>query len=69
MKPQKKSKQTKKEILVLQGIQEGKRCKTIAEEMNITIWTVNTHCKNMMGKFDKHRITAVLSMAIKEGNL
>ena len=39
-----------KETLILQKIGEGKSSKAIAEELNLSVHTVNTHRKNMLEK-------------------
>jgi DNA-binding NarL/FixJ family response regulator len=60
---------TEKELLILKGLEAGKCCKIIAFEMNIKISTVNTHCRNMLRKFNQTKMNGVLAYAIKNGYL
>lgn len=60
---------TNKEIQILKGIAVGKGYKIIADEMNIKITTVSTHCSNMFDKFKLNKMSAILALAINEGYL
>lgn len=60
---------TEKEILILKGLELGKCCKTIANDMKIKISTVNTHCKRMLRKFNQTKMHGVLALAMKKGYL
>jgi DNA-binding CsgD family transcriptional regulator len=58
---------TKREKEILKYIVEGKCTKTIAEELFISIHTVNNHRKNILNKADAHTPSELISKSIKEG--
>lgn len=58
---------TSRETEILQLIGESKTVKEIAEILNLSIYTIATHKKNIMRKLDIHKTTDLLRVAIKEG--
>jgi len=52
---------------VLQLLAEGKTAKEIADELNVSIKTVETHRTNIMNKLDIHRLAELTKYAIREG--
>lgn len=52
---------------VLQLLAEGKSTKEIAEYLNVSIKTVETHRKQVMDKLDLHSIAELTKYAIKAG--
>ena len=52
---------------VLQLLAEGKTAKEIAEQLHVSIKTVETHRTNIMTKLDIHRIAELTKYAIREG--
>lgn len=58
---------TKREKEILKCIVEGKNSKTIAEELFISLNTVNNHRKNILNKAEVHTPLELLSKSIKEG--
>lgn len=58
---------TKREKEILKCIVEGKNSKTIAEELFISLNTVNNHRKNILNKAEVHTPLDLLSKSIKEG--
>jgi DNA-binding NarL/FixJ family response regulator len=52
---------------VLQLLAEGKTAKEIADELHVSIKTVETHRTNIMTKLDIHRIAELTKYAIREG--
>ncbi|MCX8531132.1 LuxR C-terminal-related transcriptional regulator [Chryseobacterium luquanense] len=58
---------TKREKEILKCILEGKNSKTIAEELFISLNTVNNHRKNILCKAEVHTSLELLSKSIKEG--
>ena len=52
---------------VLQLLAEGKTAKEIAEELNVSIKTVETHRTNIMNKLDIHRLAELTKYAVREG--
>jgi DNA-binding CsgD family transcriptional regulator len=60
---------TEKEIQILKKLADGKCCKIIADEMNIKLCTVNSHCINMLRKSNQNKINGVIAIAINNGYL
>jgi len=58
---------TKREKEILKCIVEGKNSKTIAEELFISIHTVNNHRKNILNKAEVKAPLELVSKSIKEG--
>jgi len=58
---------TKKEMDILQLIGEGSTAKEIAQNLNISLNTVQVHRKNIMKKLDIHESANLIRYAIKEG--
>ncbi len=58
---------TSREREVLQMIAEGKKTKDIADLLNISIKTVETHRSRMMNKLDIHSIAELTKFALREG--
>lgn len=58
---------TSREREVLQMIAEGKKTKEIADLLNISIKTVETHRSRMMNKLDIHSIADLTKFALREG--
>jgi two-component system response regulator NreC len=58
---------TKKEMDILQLIGEGYTTKEIARHLNISLYTVQVHRKNIMQKLDIHESANLIRYAIKEG--
>jgi len=58
---------TKKEMDILQLIGEGYTTKKIAQHLNISLYTVQVHRKNIMQKLDIHESANLIRYAIKEG--
>jgi len=52
---------------VLQLLAEGKTAKEIAERLNVSIKTVETHRTNIMNKLDIHRLAELTKYAVREG--
>jgi DNA-binding NarL/FixJ family response regulator len=52
---------------VLQLLAEGKTAKEIADELNVSIKTVETHRTNIMSKLGIHRLAELTKYAIREG--
>ena len=52
---------------VLQLLAEGKTAKEIAEKLNVSIKTVETHRTNIMNKLDIHRLAELTKYAVREG--
>jgi DNA-binding NarL/FixJ family response regulator len=52
---------------VLQLLAEGKTAKEIADEIHVSIKTVETHRTNIMNKLDIHRVAELTKYAIREG--
>lgn len=53
---------SKREMSVIRLIAEGKKSSEIAEILGISIKTVNTHRRNILGKSDGHNIIEVISL-------
>jgi DNA-binding NarL/FixJ family response regulator len=52
---------------VLQLLAEGKTAKEIAEDLHVSIKTVETHRSNIMTKLNIHRLAELTKYAIREG--
>lgn len=52
---------------VLQLMSEGKSTKEIAQQLNLSIKTVETHRNNIMSKLDIHSVAELTKYAIREG--
>ncbi len=52
---------------VLQLLAEGKTAKEIADQLHVSIKTVETHRTNIMAKLNIHRIAELTKYAIREG--
>ena len=52
---------------VLQLISEGRSMKEIAERLNISVKTVESHRKNIMDKLNLHTVAELTRFAIKQG--
>jgi len=58
---------TQREREILKLIAEGYRNKAIAEDLCISVKTVEKHRANLMGKLDLHSIQALTAFAIEKG--
>jgi len=58
---------TTKEREVLQLLAEGNSSKTIAEKLNLSIHTIDSHRKNIMDKLHMHSIAELTKYAVREG--
>jgi DNA-binding NarL/FixJ family response regulator len=58
---------SKKEREVLQLVAEGEKTRDIAEKLNVSIKTVETHRRNIMKKLSIFSIAGLTKFAIKEG--
>ena len=58
---------TPRENEVLRCIAQGKTSRTIAEELSLSIRTVNTHRANLMQKLDIHEKAGLVRYAIQNG--
>ena len=58
---------SKKEREVLQLVAEGKKTRDIAEEMGVSIKTIESHRRNIMKKLSIFSIAGLTKFAIKEG--
>jgi len=58
---------SKKEREILQLIAEGEKTRDIAEKLNISIKTVETHRRNIMKKLNIFSVAGLTKFAIKEG--
>ncbi len=61
------NKLSKKERQVLQLVAEGKKNKDIAENLGVSIKTIESHRKNIMKKLNIFSIAGLTKFAIKEG--
>ena len=58
---------TTREIEILKMVACGKSSKEIADEIHISLHTVNTHRKNIMDKLDAHSATKIVAYAVNHG--
>lgn len=58
---------TRREIEIIQKIAEDKSNQEIAEELKISLRTVETHRRNLMQKLQAHSVVALLKYASREG--
>ena len=58
---------TKREREVLQLVAEGLATKEIAERLNVSVKTVETHRRQVMEKLNIHSVAALTKYAIREG--
>jgi len=58
---------SQREREVVQLLAEGKTAKEIADELNVSVKTVETHRTNIMGKLNIHRLAELTKYAIREG--
>lgn len=57
----------KRELEILQLIAKGKSSGEIAEQLFLSIHTVNTHRKNLMNKYDAQSSAELIATALKQG--
>lgn len=60
---------TEREIDIIRGIAEGLSNKLIADKLNLSTHTVNTHRKNIMHKLGVNNTAGVVMFAVKNGLL
>jgi len=58
---------SKKERQVLQLVAEGKKTREIAEKLDVSVKTIETHRRNIMKKLNIFSIAGLTKFAIKEG--
>ena len=58
---------TVREREVLQLIAEGHTTRSIADVLNISVKTVETHRKNIMEKMNAHSVAELTKIALREG--
>ena len=58
---------TDREREVLQQIAEGKSTKEIADDVSVSVKTVETHRRNIMEKLNLHSVAELTKYAIREG--
>ncbi len=58
---------TAREREVLQQLAEGKTTKEMADSMNVSVKTVETHRRNIMEKLNIHSVAELTKYAIREG--
>ncbi|MCX6232870.1 MAG: LuxR C-terminal-related transcriptional regulator [Bacteroidetes bacterium] len=58
---------TKREKEVLQFISKGKKSKEIAQHLNISFHTVDTHRKNISRKLELHSMASLAAFAVENG--
>ncbi len=58
---------TEREIQVLQLVAEGLNSREIAERLNISVKTVDTHRANIMEKLGVHNTAELIKLAIRKG--
>jgi two-component system, NarL family, response regulator NreC len=58
---------TDREREALQLVAEGKSTKEIADSMNVSVKTVETHRRNIMEKLNLHSVAEITKYAIREG--
>ena len=52
---------------MLQLVAEGRATKEIAERLNISVKTVETHRKNIMDKLNLHTVAELTKYAVRHG--
>jgi DNA-binding NarL/FixJ family response regulator len=57
----------KRELEILELVASGKSSGEIAEQLFLSIHTVNTHRKNLMNKYDAQSSAELIALAIKQG--
>jgi DNA-binding NarL/FixJ family response regulator len=60
---------TRRELEILQLIAEGMSSKEIADELHVSVRTVESHRANMMDKLDIRKVSKLVRYAIREGLL
>jgi DNA-binding NarL/FixJ family response regulator len=58
---------TDREREALQFLAEGKSTKEIADELGVSVKTVETHRRNIMEKLNLHSVAELTKYAIREG--
>jgi DNA-binding NarL/FixJ family response regulator len=58
---------TNREVQILQGMAEGRSTDGIADWLGISVMTVRTHIKSLMGKLGVHSRLQAVAMGIREG--
>ena len=58
---------TERERETLQLLAEGRSTKEIADDLNVSVKTVETHRRNIMDKLDIHSVAELTKYAIREG--
>lgn len=58
---------TKREREVLQLLAEGNTTRQIANELNVSVKTIETHRRNMMKKLDTNSVAELTKYAVREG--
>ncbi len=58
---------SEREREIVQLIAEGKTAKEIADQLNVSVKTVETHRTNIMSKLNIHRLAELTKYAIREG--
>ena len=56
---------TEREIDIIRGIAEGLSNKLIADKLNLSTHTVNTHRKNIMNKLGVNNTAGIVMFAVK----
>lgn len=56
---------TRREAEILRLLRDGKTTREVADELSISFHTVETHRKNLMGKFGVSNIISVIKMAVE----
>lgn len=57
----------KRELEILQLIASGKSSAEIADQLFLSVHTVNTHRKNLMNKYDAQSSAELIALALKQG--
>jgi DNA-binding NarL/FixJ family response regulator len=55
-----------REKMVVNSLQEGMTYKEIANKLNVTVYTINYHLKNVYKKLDVHSMTELMAKLYKE---
>ena len=58
---------TDREREALQLVSEGKSTKDVADQLNISVKTVETHRRNIMEKLNLHSMAELTKYAVREG--